>query len=138
MVDTEIIDQAIKKAQANGWDEFHSQYARVYKQDGEIMVEFLVGIDAPPLLVSLERVLFSESFAESFFGMETYYLGMYDEQSTLTDGQTLGWKSETELKEASVIPEGYYNDMPACEYHLQQLATTGKQSERVAYIEKYL
>ncbi len=73
MTDIEVVDHALKKAQGAGWDEFKSQYARVFKQHDQLMVEFLIGVDLPPLIVSYERVVFSPSFAECFWGMDTWY-----------------------------------------------------------------
>jgi hypothetical protein len=138
MRDIEIVEQAIKKAQASGWDEFRSQYARVFRQHGQIMVEFLVGLEEPPLVVSLERVLFSASFAEHFWGMDTWYFVVFNDQAPSMDGSIIGWKSEKELEDAPNIPWEYYDNIPAYEYHLQQLALQITQEGRVAYIEKTL
>jgi hypothetical protein len=137
MQDIEIVDQAIKKAQANGWDEFHSQYARVFKQANEIMIELLTGVEEPPLIISLDRLLFSSEFAIAFFGMDTWYFVVFNDQAPSMDGSVVGWKSEKEL-ESSDIQWEYYDNIPASEYHLQQLAIELSQSARVAYIEKHL
>ena len=137
MTDTEVITKAIKKAEASGWDEFKSQYSRVFKASGDLMVEFLIGVDQPAVLVSYERVIFSPAFAEHFWGMDIWYFVVHFDQAPGMDSSVVGWKSEQELV-ASGQEWNYYDNVPAYEYHLQQLVLEDNEEERVAYLEKLL
>ena len=137
MTDPEIITKAIKKAEAVGWDEFKSQYSRVFQAPNALMVEFILGVDLPPLIVSYERVVFSPAFAEAFWGLDTYYFVVHIDQAHGMDNSVVGWKSEQELTESGQTWK-YYDNIPAYEYHLQQLALEDSQDARVAYIEKSL
>jgi hypothetical protein len=138
MQELEIVEHAIKKAQGQGWNEFRSQYARAFKQHGYVMVEFLVSLGEPPLIVALESVLFSSSFAEHIFGTDTYYFVTFRDHSPNGDGSMAGWKNEKEIGQSKEILWEYYDDIPAYEYHLQQLAVIDSQSERIAYLGKHL
>lgn len=137
MKDIEVIDKAIKVAQLDGWDEFNHQYARVFKQGESLMIEFLVGVDRPAVVVSYERVVFSPAFAEAFWGTDSWYFVVHIDQAPGMDNTVVGWKSEKELNAAGNAWE-YYEDVPAYEYHLQQLVLEDSQSGRVAYVEKFL
>lgn len=137
MKDIEIIDQAMKKAQLAGWTEFNYQYARVFKQGAELMVEFLIDVDQPSLVVSYERVIFSPSWAEHFWGMDSMYFVVHLDQAPGMDNSVVGWKSEKELSAADA-EWNYYDNVPAFEYHIQQLALEDTQTARVAYIQKFL
>ena len=53
------------------------------------------------------------------------------------DNSVVGWKSEQELTESGQTWK-YYDNIPAYEYHLQQLALEDSQDARVAYIERSL
>ena len=137
MKDTEVISQAIKKSQTNGWDEYKSQYARVFKLGDALMVEFLIGVDVPSVIVSVERVIFSPKFAECFWGMDTWYFVIHNDQAPGMDSSVIGWKSEKEMAASDKTWE-YFDNVPAYEYHLQQLVLEDSQDARVAYLEKYL
>jgi len=138
MTELEIVEHAIKKVQALGWNEYRSQYARAFRQHGHVMVEFLMGIGEPPLIVSLEQVIFSASFAEKFWGMGTYYFVVFNDASPNGDGSMAGWRNEKEIQESKEPLWEYYDNIAAYEYHLQQMAVMDSQSERITYLEKYL
>ncbi len=137
MKDTEVIDKAIKKAQLADWDEWKLQYARVFRDADALMVELLIGVDVPPVIVSYERIIFSPKFAECFWGMDTWYFVVHIDQAPGMDNTVVGWKSEKELQ-ASVTEWEYYENIPAYEYHLQQLVLEDSQDARVAYLEGFL
>lgn len=137
MKDTEVIDLVIKKAQANGWEEFKCQYARVFKQGEDLMVEFLIAVDLPTVVVSVERIIFSSKFAECFWGMDTWYFVVHNDQALGMDSSVIGWKSEKDLA-ASGNSWEYYDNISAYEYHLQQLALEESQDARIAYIKRFL
>lgn len=137
MKEIDVVDRALKKAKQNGWQEFKSQYERVFKQHNHLMVELLVGVDLPPLLVSYEQIVFSPLFAEAFWGLDSWYFVVHIDQAPGMDNSVVGWKSEEELARSGQDWK-YYDNVPAYEYHLQQLALEESQEDRVAYLEKYL
>ncbi len=137
MTDTEVIAHAMKKAHEDGWDEFKSQSSRVFKVSGVLMIEFLLGVELPALTVSCERVIFSTSFAEHFWGLDTYYFVVHFDQAPGMNNSVIGWKSEQEMI-ASGKEWDYYDNIPAYEYHLQQMVLEESQAARVSYLEKYL
>ncbi len=89
------------------------------------------------MVASYERVIFSPAFAEHFWGMDTWYFVVHFDQAPGMDNSVVGWKSEQELVESGK-EWNYYEDIPAYEYHLQQLVLEDSQDARVAYLEKSL
>jgi hypothetical protein len=137
MKDIDVVQRALEIAQQAGWDILHSNYTRVFKNAESIVIEFIVKLDAPPLLYDFDKLLFSHDFAEHFFGMDTMYFVVDIDRGPGMENVVIGWKSETEWQQHSDTWR-YYDDAPAFEYHLQQLALLPSQKERVQYLEKII
>jgi hypothetical protein len=137
MTDIEVVQQALEKGRENGWDALKSQYIRCYKDATSLMVEFFMGPSAPSIIVNYEKVVFSHEWAEHFWGMDTLYFVVDVDKGAGMDASTIGWKTEKEMEEVQdQLP--YYDTLPACEYHLQQLVMEDTQDKRIAYIERFL
>src|SRR4051812_31671171 len=116
MKETEVLDECLRMVRASGWSDYKSTYSRVYTSDtGHLMVEFFTDIEKPPLLVSYEEIIFSYSFAEALWGMDTMYFVVHIDKGGM-ESEVIGWKTEAEMEAAETTLE-YYDDMAACEYH---------------------
>jgi hypothetical protein len=137
MTDIEVVQRAFEKARNRGWLALKSLHVRCYKAGADLMVEFFMGPSVPSLIMNYEKVVFSHDFVEYFWGMDTLYFVVDVDKGAGMDASTIGWKTEKEMEEVQDrLP--YYDTLPACEYHLQQLVMEDTQERRVAYIERFL
>src|SRR5689334_8391358 len=110
MKDTEVLDECLRQVRASGWSDYKSTYTRVYHSDtGHLMIEFFTDLDAPPLLVSYEEVIFTYSFAEHFWGMDTMYFVVHTDNDGGAQDEAAGWKTEKEMEAYGTTVEYYDN-----------------------------
>jgi hypothetical protein len=96
MTEIEVLTECLKKVKQSGWDAYKSTYCRVYQREsGHLMVEFFTDVQKPPVIVSYEEVVFSYSFAEHFWGMDTMYFVAYSDNAPGMQGDVIGWKTDT-------------------------------------------
>lgn len=137
MTDIDVMQKALEKARDNGWPALKSQTIRCYKDNAVLMVEFFMGPSVPSVMMNYEKVIFSHAFAENFWGMDTMYFVVDVDKGAGMDASVIGWKTEKEMEEVQdKLP--YYDTLPECEYHLQQLVMEETQDKRVAYLERFI